>query len=160
MGTSPTRLGHIGPSNACPRVAPETTPLWRLFQQSSLSLSLCSRHFDQKIDQFCETSFVSIKLVKKIRSGFIHFWGPILRSREPHVEICSLEVRQPGLRAENASFHRHDSVHLRRNQNWRRNSRMRDAARSCAVLVLLACHASLADGTWSQMSAPSCFVVI
>ena len=27
-GVSPA---HIGPSNACPRAAPETTPLWRLF---------------------------------------------------------------------------------------------------------------------------------
>jgi len=33
---------HIGPSNACPRDAPETTPLWRLFLiKLSLSLSLC-----------------------------------------------------------------------------------------------------------------------
>ena len=32
---------HIGPSNACPRAAPETTPLWRLFLiKLSLSLSL------------------------------------------------------------------------------------------------------------------------
>ena len=31
----------IGPSNACPRAAPETTPLWRLFLiKLSLSLSL------------------------------------------------------------------------------------------------------------------------
>jgi len=29
-GVSPA---HIGPSNACPRAAPETTPLWRLFLQ-------------------------------------------------------------------------------------------------------------------------------
>jgi hypothetical protein len=31
-----TRYAHIGPSNAFPRAAPETTPLWRLL---SLSLS-------------------------------------------------------------------------------------------------------------------------
>ena len=32
---------HIGPRNACPRAAPETTPLWRLFLiKLSLSLSL------------------------------------------------------------------------------------------------------------------------
>ena len=40
-GVSPA---HIGPSNACPRAAPETTPLWRLFLiklSLSLSLSLC-----------------------------------------------------------------------------------------------------------------------
>ena len=37
-GVSPA---HIGPSNACPRAAPETTPLWRLFPiKLSLSLSL------------------------------------------------------------------------------------------------------------------------
>jgi len=37
-GVSPA---HIGPSNACPRAAPETTPLWRLFLiKLSLSLSL------------------------------------------------------------------------------------------------------------------------
>ena len=35
---------HIGPSNACPRAAPETTPLWRLFLiKLSLSLSLSLR---------------------------------------------------------------------------------------------------------------------
>ena len=34
-------LARIGPSNACPRAAPETTPLWRLFLiKLSLSLSL------------------------------------------------------------------------------------------------------------------------
>ena len=39
-GVSPA---HIGPRNACPRAAPETTPLWRLFLINltlSLSLSL------------------------------------------------------------------------------------------------------------------------
>ena len=37
-GVSPA---HIGPSNACPRAAPETTPLWTLFLiKLSLSLSL------------------------------------------------------------------------------------------------------------------------
>ena len=37
-GVSPA---HIGPSNACHRAAPETTPLWRLFLMNlSLSLSL------------------------------------------------------------------------------------------------------------------------
>ena len=36
-GVSPA---HIGPRNACPRAAPETTPLWRLFLiKLSLSLS-------------------------------------------------------------------------------------------------------------------------
>ena len=40
-GVSPA---HIGPSNACPRAAPETTPLWRLFLiKLSLSLSLSPR---------------------------------------------------------------------------------------------------------------------
>ena len=42
-GVSPA---HIGPSNACPRAAPETTPLWRLFLiklSLSLSLSLSTR---------------------------------------------------------------------------------------------------------------------
>ena len=42
-GVSPA---HIGPSNACPRAAPETTPLWRLFLITlslSLSLSLCQK---------------------------------------------------------------------------------------------------------------------
>jgi len=34
---------HIGPSNACHRAAPETTPLWRLFLIKLLSLSLSLR---------------------------------------------------------------------------------------------------------------------
>ena len=38
-GVSPA---HIGPSNACPRAAPETTPLWRLFL-INLSLSVSCR---------------------------------------------------------------------------------------------------------------------
>ena len=35
-----------GPSNACPRAAPETTPLWRLFL-IKLSLSLSLSHQDE-----------------------------------------------------------------------------------------------------------------
>jgi hypothetical protein len=54
-GVSPA---HIGPRNACPRAAPETTPLWRLFLiKLSLSLSLtpclcyswCHRHTDARL---------------------------------------------------------------------------------------------------------------
>jgi hypothetical protein len=46
LGRLSSPPSHIGPSNACPRAAPETTPLWRLFQKA---LSLPSPPF---FDQF------------------------------------------------------------------------------------------------------------
>ena len=48
-GVSPA---HIGPRNACPRAAPETTPLWRLFLiklSLSLSVSLTRRTYENAV---------------------------------------------------------------------------------------------------------------